>query len=317
MENLNAPLVSIIIPVYNGSNYLKEAIESALNQTYSNIEILVINDGSNDNGKTEKIALSFGNKIRYFSKDNGGVSTALNYGISQMKGEWFSWLSHDDIYFPQKIEYQINALKNSNTSCDIVRCNTKSVDAYGNEIFRPKKKIDGELSGEEMLKAHLLKEVGLYGCSLLISKRVFDDVGGFDTELRLMQDEDLWIRIMFADYRFISISDELVNIRVHKGQTTNRLLDKFDEERNIYSNKVINYFNNNKKNNYNKLVIFLCNQGKEGRYGLQKYIVSKVKRTCRITILDRIKIYNYNIYGLVYSTLKNIYRKTKLKKIRS
>ena len=93
------PKFSIIIPVYNGSNYLEEAINSALAQTYQNIEIVVVNDGSNDGGKTETIARSFGDKIRYFSKENGGVSSALNFGIKQMTGEWFAWLSHDDSFF--------------------------------------------------------------------------------------------------------------------------------------------------------------------------------------------------------------------------
>ena len=66
------PLVSIIIPVYNGENYLQQAIDSALAQTYGNLEILVINDGSTDEGRTEQIALSYGDKIRYISKENGG-----------------------------------------------------------------------------------------------------------------------------------------------------------------------------------------------------------------------------------------------------
>ena len=107
---MNKPLVSIIIPVYNGANYLKDAIDSALAQTYPNVEVLVINDGSNDNGLTENIALSYGDKIRYFYKENGGVASALNLAIKNMKGEYFSWLSHDDMYYPNKIERQIQEL---------------------------------------------------------------------------------------------------------------------------------------------------------------------------------------------------------------
>ena len=68
------PLVSIVIPVYNGANYMREAIDSALAQTYDNCEILVVNDGSRDDGETERIALSYGDEIRYFAKENGGVA---------------------------------------------------------------------------------------------------------------------------------------------------------------------------------------------------------------------------------------------------
>ncbi|MDD1681509.1 MAG: glycosyltransferase, partial [Methanoregula sp.] len=74
----STPKVSIIIPVYNGSNYLREAVDSALAQTYPNTEVIVVNDGSDDEGRTEAVAHSFGGRIRYFSKENGGVSSALN-----------------------------------------------------------------------------------------------------------------------------------------------------------------------------------------------------------------------------------------------
>ena len=78
------PLVSIVIPAYNASNYLSNAIDSALAQTYKNIEIIVVNDGSKDDGATRKIAESYGDKILYFEKSNGGSSSALNYGINQI-----------------------------------------------------------------------------------------------------------------------------------------------------------------------------------------------------------------------------------------
>jgi len=99
---------------------LREAIDSALAQTYSNVEVLVINDGSNDNGETETIALSYGDKIRYFCKENGGVATALNLGIACMKGDYFSWLSHDDLYYPEKIMMQVGVLAKLADKRDII-----------------------------------------------------------------------------------------------------------------------------------------------------------------------------------------------------
>ena len=72
------PMVSIVIPVYNGANFLREAIDSALSQSYKNIEIIVINDGSDDANETDKIARSYGDTIQYFHKKNGGVASALN-----------------------------------------------------------------------------------------------------------------------------------------------------------------------------------------------------------------------------------------------
>ena len=70
----NDPKVSIVIPVYNGADYMRYAIDSALNQTYKNIEVIVVNDGSKDDGKTKKIAKEYGDKIKYYEKENGGVS---------------------------------------------------------------------------------------------------------------------------------------------------------------------------------------------------------------------------------------------------
>ena len=87
MKKTSTPKVSIVIPVFNGSNYLREALDSALAQTYTNCEVIVVNDGSNDNGKTREIALSYGNKIRYFEKENGGVFIT-DEGRKTILGAW-------------------------------------------------------------------------------------------------------------------------------------------------------------------------------------------------------------------------------------
>lgn len=189
------PLVSVIIPVFNGSDFLREAIESALFQTYPNVEIIVVNDGSCDNGQTERIALSFGNKIKYYFKENGGVASALNMGIEKMQGEYFSWLSHDDLYLPEKIENQINAL--------ISIENKKAVLAGGYILFNGDSGV--QIGTMEPLKANTRERLAiplfpvfrgmLNGCTMLIHKSHFERVGVFDTSLPTTQDLDLWFRI--------------------------------------------------------------------------------------------------------------------------
>ena len=135
--SLSNPLVSIVIPVFNGSNFLRDAIDSALAQTYPNFEILVVNDGSSDNGKTEEVALSYGDRIRYFHQPNRGVSAALNTGIREMKGEYFAWLSHDDVFLPRKLELQVRALETEGADV-VVYSDYELVDT---RLRRIKKKI--------------------------------------------------------------------------------------------------------------------------------------------------------------------------------
>ncbi len=222
-----SPLVSIIIPAYNASNYMAEAIDSALAQTYSNIEIIVVNDGSIDNGDTEKIALSYGEKIKYFHKENGGSSSALNLGISKMQGEWFSWLSHDDLYYPEKIERQIDYL-NTISATDrekyVLFSASELINAEGKIIRKPNQKATmktaqriNNIHGNEFLIAEPT-ENNFHGCSCLVNKKVFDEIGCFDEKLRLLNDVDMWYRIYSNGYIIRYIPEILVKGRVHAKQ---------------------------------------------------------------------------------------------------
>jgi glycosyltransferase involved in cell wall biosynthesis len=101
-------LVTVIIPVYNKVEYLRDSLNSVINQTYSNIEIIVVDDGSNNSGKILNICNSFNKKIRIIKLNkNSGVSVALNRGILTSNGKYINWLSHDDLFLPTKIEEQI------------------------------------------------------------------------------------------------------------------------------------------------------------------------------------------------------------------
>jgi glycosyltransferase involved in cell wall biosynthesis len=210
------PKVSIVIPVYNGSDYLHEAVNSALAQTYPDIEILVINDGSSDGGATENIALSYGERIRYFSKPNGGVASALNMGIENMAGEYFSWLSHDDLYFEQKVERQIDflsAISPEERNKVIVYSDYANFTNSPDEVAL--RKMPGVSPGE--FRYWLTVENILHGCTLLIPKTAFSRIGKFNTQLRTTQDYDLWFRLA-REYQFIHLSECLVKSRVHPNQ---------------------------------------------------------------------------------------------------
>ncbi|MCE1254649.1 MAG: glycosyltransferase family 2 protein, partial [Anaerolineae bacterium] len=169
------PKVSIIIPVYNGANYLRQAIDSALAQTYTNTEVLVINDGSTDLNATEDIILSYGDKIRYFKKENGGVATALNLGINKMSGDYFSWLSHDDMYHPQKIEKQISELRTIDNPNTISVCNVTVINSEGQKIQSNHVSTRAQRSIRVFLAIDT--ETGLNGCALLIPRHLFDTCG--------------------------------------------------------------------------------------------------------------------------------------------
>lgn len=192
-ENFN-PKVSIVIPVYNGGDYMRDAIDSALNQTYKNIEVVVINDGSKDKGITDSIAKEYGDRIRYFYKENGGVATALNLGIERMTGEYFSWLSHDDIYLPKKIEEQVKLLSALEDKKTVIYSGYKLMNA-NKTIYTT---IDFlELYTQAQLDIKLFNVLrGLAnGCTLLIEKSLFDIYGKFDASFPTTQDYRLWFEI--------------------------------------------------------------------------------------------------------------------------
>jgi hypothetical protein len=219
--------VSIIIPVFNGSNYLSKAIESAIKQDYGNLEIIVINDGSNDNFQTRKIALSFGNQIRYFEKQNGGVASALNFGISQMSGEYFSWLSHDDLYLPSKISSQVNFL------------NRFGIDSKNKIVFSDFELIDdnGNVFGQSNLALQNISSFRIWltgqsllnGCTLLIPKEALNNAQCFREDLKHTQDYDLWFRIA-ENFDFEYLSQKLVQSRQHSEQDSKKLASYAKQE---------------------------------------------------------------------------------------
>lgn len=235
---MSHPLVSIVIPVFNGSDYLREAIDSALAQTYPNFEVIVVNDGSNDDGKTRAIALSYGEGITYLEKENGGVATALNAGIRAAKGKYISWLSHDDAYESDKLTVQVPLLERlgSEGRKAMVYSSFRMIDE-SSKVYAEFKMPSAAPS--EIFSALLFNAVfesdwrrrmfTLHGCTLLIPRAAFEEVGFFNESLRTTQDFDLWFR-MLSVYDFIGVDGFTVRSRIHKGQGTHVLRNERKEE---------------------------------------------------------------------------------------
>ena len=232
-------LVSIIIPVYNGANFIQEAIESALAQTYENIEVLVVDDGSKDN--TSEICDSYKGKIRYFYKQNGGVASAVNYGIQRACGDYISWLSHDDTYHPDKIKSQIDALIKSNSPTAIVHGNFNVV----NEIYHTTTLVENDRTyGLERMENSVmpLLLVAFHGCVPLIHKSHFDRVGMFDESLPLTQDYDFFFRAMRGQ-KTVFVRKALVNVRIHaeSGRNTAQKFERACAEQYMEFAKKLSY----------------------------------------------------------------------------
>lgn len=186
---MSKPKISIVIPVYNGVDYLRQAIDSALNQTCPDFEVIVVNDGSNDGGQTDTIARSYGDKIRYLLKHNGGVASALNLGIENMIGEWFAWLSHDDLFSNNRVETDLAVIA-QRPDAQVVFCKTRIIDSNGELIRELPCPLERVTNPREALMLG-----GVNMCSITIHRSCFDTVGLFNQTNRTTQDTEMSLRL--------------------------------------------------------------------------------------------------------------------------
>lgn len=306
------PKVSIVIPVYNGANYLNEAIDSALAQTYPHVEVLVINDGSCDNGATEKIALSYGDRIRYFSKENGGVSSALNYGIKHMTGEYFSWLSHDDKYEPQKIEASVDLLSSvsSRERC-VAMCGAYYINAKSKRIGQPNYAFERGVvySGTEII-TYILKHGVINGCCMLIPKQAFEECGGFHEGLRYNQDALKWYHIFGGGYDMVTdMSKQCVMYRIHANQTSKTRRDLLLRDSVELTQIVSPLFEKLSTKQNNLLYLNAVKQARANCVDAAKEAVSYAKKARALPFTMHMKVYGYMLYGAVRQLLRQAYIK--------
>ncbi len=208
------PLVSIVIATFNRADLLKETIESVLAQRFQDFELIVVDDGSNDN--TSECLASYGNRIRSWRQENKGPSAARNFGVSQARSAWISIQDSDDLSAPNHLEVLYNYAQ-SHPDCGIIFANGGYVGGqqHGRDTIIP------------AAKSHRLAECGIHLGDLfdksivrlqaaLISKACYDAIGGHDERLRITMDLDLAFRL-HAKFPVVYLDEVVFYYRKHDG----------------------------------------------------------------------------------------------------
>jgi glycosyltransferase involved in cell wall biosynthesis len=203
------PLVSAIIPNYNYGQYLREAVDSVLAQTYPKIEIIVVDDGSKD--ESRKIIKSYGKKIKAIFQENQGVSAARNNGVAESSGEFVAFLDADDAWLPAKIEKQME-LFSTDPTFGLVHAGIVEMDDAGNRLLERTDGMNGWVS-EELLRFDRPVILG-GGSGILVRREAFDEVSGFDTRLSTSADWDFFYQVG-SRFKVGFVQDVLARYRVH------------------------------------------------------------------------------------------------------
>lgn len=210
-------MYTVIIPVYNGKKYFEQALNSAIQALTKGDEIIVVEDGSDDGG-IESVVKRYSKqvKIRYFYKSNGGVGSALNLGIEKAENPIFAWLSHDDMYLPNRFDAdrRLRSL--------IPKIVTLTDFYIYSELNGSLRYVNATKKVGSRQKVKLLGSRFLNGNCLSIPISLLKSLGGFDESLRHVQDYDMWCKVLTRE-SLIAIPESTALLRVHADQHSKRM----------------------------------------------------------------------------------------------
>ncbi|HEY4391069.1 MAG TPA: glycosyltransferase [Paenibacillus sp.] len=215
------PKVSVVIPFYN-CPYLNQAVASALNQTYSNIEIIVVDDGSTIH---QERLIPYKDRINYIVKMNGGTATALNQGIHASSGKYIAWLSSDDMFYPTKIERQVSFMEQQQavicyTDYHVINAASEVKNLNATAKFN---------TARSFIEA-FLSYCPVNGCTVMIKKDYFYNIVFFNEALRYTHDYDFWVRIILNRADFYYLDEPLTAYRHHEQMGTVQLYPAIEKE---------------------------------------------------------------------------------------
>lgn len=203
------PLVSVIIPNYNYARYVRGAVESVLAQTYPNIEVIVVDDGSKDGSIA--ILGELADRITIVRQRNSGVSAARNNGFAHSRGEYIAFLDADDLWLPSKVDKQFERFSQFD-GAGLVHVGVEEIDADGNSISTNLYGLEGNVSEDFLFFERAVVLGG--GSGVMVPRAVFEAVGGFDEQLSTSADWDLYFRIS-SRWPIAFVGAPLLRYRIH------------------------------------------------------------------------------------------------------
>lgn len=204
--------VTVIIPTYNHSDYILEAIHSVLDQKYKNCEIIVVDDGSTDDTAGVLRPMVEQRLIRYIYQKNRGESAARNRGLVEASGRYIAFLDSDDLFELEKLEVQVRYLQD-HPGVGLVHSGFTKFNNEGNDLgYRDPSWFTGVIYPQILSYWTTLMAIN----TVLLPRKVFEDIGFFDESLRIGEDLDMWRRIA-RKYPFGYIDKSLARVRVHAG----------------------------------------------------------------------------------------------------
>jgi len=207
VSRTDAPLVSVVIPTYNQAQYLGACIDSVLAQTYPAIEIVVVDDGSTD--ATPDVLAGYGDGITQLRQSNHGAASALNHGIRASRGEFVCWLSSDDAFTPDKVRLQVEAFS-ARPALGLSFMGFDTVDADGH--FKADRSDIVWRHPDLFVSVFWANPIN--GSTVMMPRRVIDDVGPFNETLRADVDAEMWFRVL-ERYPAAHIPGVHLHYRVH------------------------------------------------------------------------------------------------------
>ena len=258
-------LVSVIIPFYNGAEWLEEAVQSVLDQTYKNFEILVINDGSPED--VTRFLSKYDDNIRYFYKENGGSATARNLGLREAKGEYIALLDSDDIWLPEKTEQQVAFMEQSGAMWS----HTGFYFWYPEtgKVSQPNIRYNyGDISKRGGINFKMSTP------SVIFNAQIFKDHPEFQFPEHLRRGQDAGLYLQIAPYYPLGLLNRpLMKVRMRGSNTNTQALIKIDYKENVRKDVI-----ENNKGDYDSFLLFLLNI-----YHFNGKIINRLKNTFKLS----------------------------------